>query len=250
MSRPQELPSSQRYASAAVRFVDGFSLQPVALRFAVSIPAPASIPGNVRIPGGAGGWVALWASSDATYRFSLTNPPTVGGVQRIPTGTVDLKVTTLDCVSLYAASPSALPPGPYVLLDPPQVTLHDATSTPPLASDFLTELPMWPTAAFSVPPGETAVSGGVASASGAVVSALRLKLLQQDGPSGEPWATTDGAGRFLVRLPGVKRPAGSNPTLTLTVEMVDQAGNPLKVGPSTLTVPVGTVTRFVRLLIP
>jgi hypothetical protein len=108
---------------------------------------------------------------------------------------------------------------------------------------------MWPTAAFSVPVGETGVSGWVVSAGGAVVSALRLKLLRQDGPSGEPWATTDGAGQFLVRLPNVKRPAGSNPTLTLTVEMVDQAGNPLLVAPSTLTVPVGTVTRFVRLLI-
>jgi hypothetical protein len=243
-AQPKDVPSSQRDLAAAVRFLDGFTLQPVELQFFVSIAAGASI------PGGAGGWIGSWAPSDATYRFSLANPPTVGGVPQMPTGTVNLAVTTLDGVSLYSQPPSATPPGPYILTVPPQVTLPAASPPSVLASDYLTELPMWPTAAFSVPVGETAVSGWVVSAGAAVVSALRLKLLQQGGPSGEPWATTDGAGQFLVRLPDVKRPAGSNPTVTLTVEMVDQAGATLSVAPSTLTVPVGTVTRFVRLLIP
>ena len=202
-AQPKDVPSSQRDLSAAVRFVDGFTGQPVVLQFSVSIPAGASI------PGGAGGWVGSWAPSDNTYRFSLVNPAMVGNAPKMPTGTFDLSVTTLDGVALYAEPPSATPPGPYVLTDRPQLTLPvaQAHAPPVLASDYLTELLMWPTAAFSVPLGETAVSGWVVSAGGGVVSGLRLKLVQQGGPSGEPWATTDGAGQFLIRLPNVKPPA-------------------------------------------
>jgi hypothetical protein len=239
-AQPQDRPLGERDLAVAVRFVDGFTGRPVALQFSVSIAR------------GIGNWNALWAPADATYRFPLTNPSMVGNAPQMPSGTFDLAVTTLDGVALYTDRPRATPPGPYVLTDRPQVTLPiaKAHAPPVLASAYLTELSMWPTAAFSVPLGETAVSGWVVSAGGANISALRLKLLEPDGPSGEPWATTDGAGQFLVRLPDVKRPAGSDPTLTLSVEMVDQAGNPLSVAPSTLTVPVGTVTRFVRLLIP
>jgi hypothetical protein len=239
--QPKDTPISERDLAGAVRFIDGFTRQPVQLRVSVSIPKPD------------GAWTAAWAPSDATYRFSLVNPPLVDGAPQMPTGTFDLLVATLDGVNLYAQPPSATLPGPYVLIDQPQLTLPIAKSHAPpvLASDYLVELPIWPTAAFPVPVGETAVSGWVVSAGGGNVSALRLKLLQpNEGPSGEPWATTDGAGQFLVRLPNVKRPAGSNPTLTLNVEMVDAANNPIAVAPSTLTVPVGMLTKFVRFLIP
>jgi hypothetical protein len=238
---PKDIPVSERDLVGAVRFVDGFTGQPIGLQFSVSIPSPA------------GTWAATWASSDATYRFSQANPKIVRDAPQLATGTFDLNVTTLDGVNLYVQPPAATPPGPYVLTNQPEVTFPIAASHPPpvLATDYLTELSMWPTPAFSVPVGETAVSGWVVSASGGNVSALRLKLLQaNEGPAGEPWATTDGAGQFVIRLPSVKLPPGLDPTLTLNVEMVDQHNNPITVAPSTLTVQVGTVTKFTRLLIP
>jgi hypothetical protein len=120
-----------------------------------------------------------------------------------------------------------------------------------LASDYLVELPLWPTPAFRVPEGETAISGWVVSAGSTNVAGLKLKMFESNtGPSGEPWASTDSAGQFLYRLPNLPRPAGPDPQATLDVEMVDQANAPLTVAPATLTVSIGKPTSLVQLLVP
>jgi hypothetical protein len=136
---------------------------------------------------------------------------------------------------------------------PLQVTIPPTAAHPPpvLASDYLVELPLWPTAAFHVPDGETAVSGWVVSAGRTNVAGLKLKLFESTtGPTGEPWTSTDSAGQFLYRLPNLPRPAGPNPQTTLNVEMVDQTNAPLTVAPATLTVSIGKSTSLVQLMVP
>jgi hypothetical protein len=203
------------------------------------------------MPGGK--WIALWFDADATYRFSLPNLPLAAGAPQLPTGTFNLLVTTTDGVNLYSNPPIAPPRGPYAALMPLQVTIPPTAAHPPpvLASDYLVDLPLWPTVAFIVPDGETAVSGWVVSAGRKNVAGLKLKLFEQNtGPSGEPWASTDGAGQFLYRLPNLTRPTGPNPQATLDVEMVDPASAPLTVAPATLTVPIGKPTSLVQLMVP
>ena len=243
---------SRRDLAVAVRFVDGFTGRPIRTQFSVSIPKFTGIdPRNLASMSAK--WVALWSDGDATYRFSLPNLSLVGGAAQLPTGTLDLLVTTTDGVNLYADPPIAPPRSPYAALMPLRVTIPPtaAHSPPVLASDYLVELPLWPTAAFRVPEGETAVSGWVVSAGRKNVVGLKLKLFEPNtGPSGEPWASTDGAGQFLYRLPNLTRPAGPNSQATLDVEMVDQASAPLTVAPATLTVPIGKPTSLVQLMVP
>ena len=254
MSDPRiDIPISSRDLAVVVRFVDGFTGQPVRIPLSVSIPQFTGIDPRklTSMPGGK--WIALWFDADATYRFSLPNLPLAVGATQLPTGTFNLLVTTTDGVNLYANPPIAPPRGPYAALMPLQVTIPPTAAHPPpvLTSDYLVELPLWPTAAFRVPDGETAVSGRVVSAGSTNVAGLKLKLFESNtGPSGEPWASTDAAGQFLYRLPSLPRPAGPNPQATLSVQMVDQTNAPLTVAPATLTVSIGKSTSLVQLTVP
>jgi hypothetical protein len=248
-----DIPISRRDLAVVVRFVDGFTGQPVRFPLSVSIPHFTGIDPRklTSMPGGK--WIGVWSDADATYRFSLPNLPLLAGSAQLPTGTFNLLVTTADGVNLYANPPIAPPRGPYAALMPLQVTIPPTAAHPPpvLASDYLVELPLWPTAAFRVPDGETAVSGWVVSAGRANVAALKLKLFKSGtGPSGEPWASTDSAGQFLYRLPNLPRPTGPDPQATLEVDIVDQANAPLTVAPATLTVSIGKPTSLVQLLVP
>jgi hypothetical protein len=248
-----DIPVSRRDLAVVVRFVDGFTGQPVRLPLSVSIPQFTGIDPRKLTSMPSGKWIALWSDADATYRFSLPNLPLTAGSAQLPTGTFNLLVTTTDGVNLYANPPIAPPRGPYAALIRLQVTIPPTATHPPpvLASDYLVELPLWPTAAFHVPDGETAVSGWVVSADRTNVAGLKLKLFESNtGPSGEPWTSTDSAGQFLYRLPNLPRPAGPNPQATLNVEMVDQTNAPLMVAPATLTVSIGKSTSLVQLLVP
>jgi hypothetical protein len=246
------IPISRRDLAVVVRFVDGFTGQPIRTQFSVSIPKFSGIdPRNLATMPAK--WVALWSDGDATYRFSLPNPLLAAGTAQLPTGTLDLLVTTADGVNLYADPPIAPPRGSYAALTPLQVTIPPIAAHPPpvLASDYPVELPLWPTAAFRPPDGETAVSGWAVSAGRTTVAGLKLRLFESDsGPSGEPWASTDSAGQFLYRLPNLPRPTGPNPQGTLNVEIVDQGNAPLTVAPATLTVSIGKPTSLVQLLVP
>jgi hypothetical protein len=231
----------RRDLAVVVRFVDGFTGQPVRDRFQVSIPKFAV---------NSAGW---WSESDATYRFSLPNLELKDGVPEMPSGTFSLTVMSSDGVNLYSDPPQAPPKSSYAALMQLQVTIPPvaAHQPPVLATDYLVELPLWPTASFRVPAGETAVLGWIVSAGRTSVAALKLKLLQLNtGASGEPWVSTDAAGQFLYRLPNLARPAGPDPQVTLTIEMVDQMNRPLTVAPSSLTISFGKLSGPLRFTVP
>jgi hypothetical protein len=231
----------RRDLAVVVRFVDGFTGQPVRDRFLVSIPRFA-----VNSAG-------RWSESDATYRFSLPNLKLEDGVPEMPSGTFNLTVTSSDGVNLYSDPPQAPPQSSYAALMPLQVKIPPvaAHQPPVLVTDYLVELPLWPTASFRVPAGETAVLGWIVSAGGTSVAALKLKLFQSNtGASGEPWVSTDAAGQFLYRLPNLARPAGPEPQVTLTIQMVDQMNRPLTVAPSSPTISFGKLSGPLRFTVP
>jgi hypothetical protein len=244
-----DTPGGSRDLAVVVRFVDGFTRQPLSLPLSVSIPGFAGVDPKLLTSLASGKWVARWSDADATYRFSLPNLPTINGSPELPRGTFDLLVTTAAGVNVYANPPAVLPGSPYASATRLQVTIPPVAPHPPpvLASDYLVELPLWPTAAFRVPDGETAISGWVVSASTANVVGLKLRLSpSRTGPAGQPWIGTDGAGQFLYRLPGLRRTAGS----AIAVEVVDPSNAPLTVAPATLTITIGTLNRLERLMVP
>jgi len=223
--------------AAAVRFLDAFTQQPVRTPLSVSIPAL--------------NWQALWWESDATYRFSLSNTPLVGGVPQFPNGVFNLQVT-LPASQIQASGSSSR--GPYAALETRQLKLPPTPHSPPLASDYRVDLTLWPTVAFRPPAGETAVSGTVVSASNQNVVGLKVILLDSlvPPPPAPPYTRTDSSGQFLFRLPNLKLPTPPtpNPTSTLNVQLLNAANATLVATPSTLTVPIGIVTNFIKLSVP
>jgi hypothetical protein len=248
MSGPPALsPSGSRGLAVAIRFVDGFTGQPVNSPLLVSINTFTGIDPSVMASLSVAGWNALWSETDSTYRFSVPN------VSQVPTGIFDLAIANTSGVDLYSDPPAALPNGPYAAQTQLQVTIPPVAAHPPpvLATDYLVQLELWPTVAFTVPYGETAVSGWVVSADGTKVAGLKVNLsASATGANGEPWVSTDGSGQFLYRLPNLPRPAGPDPQVTLDVAVVDQTASPLTVTPTSLTVPAGKLTGSVRLRVP
>jgi len=220
-----DTPALSRTLAAVVQFVDPFTALPIRVPFAVSIPALR--------------WTALWWDTDATYRFSCANVPLVGGVPQLPTGTFTLGITPTG--------------GPYAPLEPRQITLPPAAPHPPpvLAADYLVQLALWPTIAFRVPPGETAVTACLVSASNQSVAGLKVRLFDAANvpPPPNVYTRSDAAGQFLIRLPTLRRTA-ANPTVLLDVQVFNAANAPLTVTPAALTIPIGQPTGFVRLAIP
>ena len=228
-----------RDLAVAVRFVDPFTNQPVRAPFSVSIAAL--------------NWAAWWVENDATYRFSLANAPLVGGAPQLPVGTFDLELALPGRENAPADPLGALPRGPYADFETRQVTLPlPAPHSPPVPTDYRVDLALWPTVAFRVPPGETAVVGRVVSASQQFVVGLKVILLDASvpPPPNPPYARSDGAGQFLVRLPGLRRDPAASPTANLSVQLFDPANAPIVVVPAILTVPIGQVTSFIGLNIP
>jgi hypothetical protein len=251
--RRTDTPGGSRDLAVVVRFVDGFTRQPLSLQLSVSIPGFPGVDPKLLTSLVSGKWFAWWSDTDATYRFSLPNLTTVNGSPQLPRGTFDLLVTTADGVNVYANPPAVLPGSPYAAATPLQVTIPPVAPHPPpvLSSDYLVELPLWPTPAFRVPDGETAVSGWVVSAGATNVVGLKLRLSPSGtGPAGQPWVGTDGAGQFLYRLPGLRRAAGASAQATIAVEVVDPSNAPLSVAPKTISITIGTLTRLERLMVP
>jgi len=221
-----DTPALTRHLAAVVQFVDPFTALPIRVPFAVSIPALR--------------WTALRWDNDATYRFSRANAPLVGGTPQLPVGTFTLSVTPTS--------------GTYAALEPRQITLPPAPSHPPpvLVADYLVALALWPTVAFRVPAGETAVTARLVSASNQNVTGLKLRLFDSAAPPPPPnvYTRSDAAGQCLVRLPTLRRGNVANPTVLLTVQVFDAANALLVVTPATLTVPIGQATGFVTLGIP
>jgi hypothetical protein len=221
-----DAPTWTRNLAAAVQFVDSFTGLAIRVPFMVSIPALR--------------WNALWWDTDATYRFSLSNVAIVGGVPQLPTGTFTLGITPTN--------------GPYAALEPRQITLPPAPVHPPpvLATDYLVRLIIWPTVAFRVPPGETAVVARLVSTSNQTIAGLKIRLFDAAAPPPPPsvYTRSDAAGQFLVRLPALRRGNAANPMAQLDVQVFDAANTPLTVTPATLPVPIGQLTSFVTLAIP
>ncbi len=235
-----DTPALTRYLAVVVRFVDPFTNQPVPVQFSVSIPALR--------------WSALWWGSDSTYRFSKSNVPVIGGVPQLPTGTFELKVDLLGRENDPPDPPTALPRGPYAAFEPRQVTLPPAAPHPPpvLVSDYLVDQTLWPTEAFTVPAGETAVVGHFVSSTAQSVVGLKVLVFQgASPPAGTPYTRTDAAGQFLYRLPDLKRKVGAL-TASLGIQVFNVANAPLTVTPSTFPtpIPIGQVTRNLSFNVP
>jgi hypothetical protein len=242
--------STTRQLAVAVQFVDGFTGQPIFNKYSVSIETFPGVAPKL-LQSLADGWAGAWSGSDATYRFSLTNLPPPA---QLPGGTFNLVVTNPGGAPVYANPLPASPSGPYAASAPLKVTIPPvAPHAPPvLASDYLVALPLWPTVAFSVPNGETAVSGWVVSkASGTPQVGFGVTFASAGAAAGAaPQAVTDGSGQFLYRLPNLARPAGPNPQVTLNITMVDQNGAAVAVTPPNLTVSAGILTSSVVLTVP
>jgi hypothetical protein len=226
------------YLGVVVRFVDPFTNRPVSVPLSVSIPALR--------------WSALWWESDSTYRFSKSNVPVIAGVPQLPTGTFALKVDLPGRENDPPDPPTALPRGPYAAFEPRQVTLPPAAphAPPVLVSDYLVDLTLWPTVAFTVPAGETAVVGQIVSSTAQSVVGLKVIVFRgATPPAGTPYTRTDAAGQFLYRLPGLKRSVGSL-TASLGIQVFTEANAPLAVTPSTFPIPIGQVTRNLTFNVP
>jgi hypothetical protein len=219
-----DTPTLTRTLAAVVQFVDPFTALPIRFPFSVSIPALR--------------WTALWWDTDATYRFSRANVPLAGGVPQLPVGTFALSITPTG--------------GPYAALEPRQITLPPAASHPPpvLAADYLVALALWPTVAFRVPAGETAVTARLVSATNQNVGGLKARLFDAASPPPpNVYTRSDAAGQFLIRLPALRRGNAADPTALLDVQVFDAANAPIAVTPATLTVPIGQLTGSVTLAI-
>lgn len=221
-----DTPAFSRDLAAVVQFVDPFTALPIRLPFAVSIPALQ--------------WTALRWDTDATYRFSQPNVSLVGGTPQLPTGTFTLSVAPAGAT--------------YAALEPRQITLPVTAPHPPpvLSTDYLIPLALWPTVAFHVPVGETAVTARLVSASNQSVAGLKARMFDSAAPPppASVYTRSDAAGQFLIRLPSLRRGNAANPTVVLDVQIFNAANAPLVVAPATLTVPIGQLTGFVTLTIP
>jgi hypothetical protein len=217
MSASFTLITFQRSLSVVYRFYDEFFF-PIDNR-----TPPVRSPLDVSIP--ALNWSA-WPASDLSYRFSaltLTEPP--------PSGT-NLQVQVVAEL------------GDYVNLQPITVDLPRSVSNPPLASDFLINVPLWPTVALRPPQSETAVRGFITSSSSQPVANLKVEMWMHPAatpPPGTPFTLSDANGAFLFRFPLLKGASGSNVTINVRINNGTIAGTP-----SSLPIVVGQ-TQFVQL---
>jgi hypothetical protein len=184
------------HLSAAVRFLDHFTGAPVRAPLAVRadrLPAAARLP---PVP-----WTAHRARVDATYRFQVANETVP------PAGAIAVTIEA--------------PSREYAAFEP--LTLNLPLVPPPhpppvQPGDFLVEHPLWPTRAFRIPAGETAVVGTVRSGGANPIDRLRLRLWTGGGlPPAAPYAYTDALGEFVFRLPRLVTAAG--PPVVTTAQL-------------------------------
>lgn len=193
---------TQRLA-VALQFTDAFTGTPVPVPLEVSIPALQ--------------WRAFFWRPDGTYRFVTT------GV--IPAGSFAVTVS--------------VPGGKYVNWEAFQVDLPRTTpAAPPVsAADYLVSRPLWPTPRYRLPYGETAVVGRLASSASSSVDRLRVTVFEAAvfPPPLAPYTRTDGNGRFVFRLPLLRKQfvgTSSVSTASLGIDVRDALDNSLTVTPA------------------
>lgn len=192
---------------AALRFRDAFHDPPTATTPAIRAELAVSIP--------ALGLTALYADSDATYRFAV--PPR----QVVAPGTYAVEVVSID--GLYASH------GPI------EIALPRAQSTPPRASDFLESFALWPTRRFPLPADETAVIGRIQGAG--TVAGLKVRLYCGAGPvPAQPFTFTDERGEFVFRMLRPGCPATGDPGVHV---VVNEGATDVAISPATIQVALG-----------
>ena len=184
-------------------------------------------PLNVTIP--ALRWSAFRSPTDLTYRFSwliLTQP--IPSNRPSPPQPASFAVEVTD------------PSGDYVNFEDPAnmaLSLPLPVSAPPRASDFLITKPLWPTAAFRPPSGETAVRGTLSSPTAQSVADLKVEIwlgAAPAPPAGTPFTRTNANGDFLYRLPLLKGSPGN--TLMANIRL---NGGAVAVTPASLPILIG-----------
>ncbi len=192
-----------------------------------------SLPLDVRIE--AADWSPYHGRRDSTYRFFRTNDEVE------PSGSLAVSVSA--------------PGGEYRSFEPVAVTLPlPAPPTPVERGHFLVEAPLWPTRALRLPHGETAVVGRIATSGGVNDPAgLRVFLFvpPPPPPPPTPYAYSDEAGDFLVRLPELRGSiTGGTAVTQATLNVAVRRGaTPVPVSPATVNVPLGRIS-VVELTVP
>jgi hypothetical protein len=217
MSAPMVTPLLKRSVSVVYRFYDAFLYPTLSDRTpAIDAQLEVSIPKF--------DWNALRSGEDLTYRFSwmtLTQSPP-GGLN------LDVEVVSTD--------------GVYMNLDPFQVSLPLAVSSPPKASDFLQTKPLWPAESMRPPVGETAVRGRISNAANVPSTGVKVEMWTGGSavpPPGTPFTQSAANGCFLYRFPLLAGIRGS--TVTVNVRLNNGA---LLVTPSSLPVVIGQLQIF------
>jgi hypothetical protein len=185
---------------ASVRFVDAFTARPVTVPLDVRAETLPVVPGMPAVP-----WRAVRGPEDDTYRLMVSNETVM------PAGAVTVQVTA--------------PGDQYANLEPLVVTLprplvaHPPT---PARSDYLVTHALWPTRAYRIPPGETAILGRIVSGGVSPIAGLRITCWLDGTPMpATPYAYSNDRGEFVHRLPTVKMVMGGtiSPTASLQIDV-------------------------------
>lgn len=186
--------------AAAVRFVDIFTQQAVAVPLDVRAETLPVVPGMVSLP-----WRAVRGLTDQAYRFLVQNETVM------PAGSVTVEITA--------------PGGEYVNFEPCAFVLprplvaHPPT---PARSDFLVQHVLWPTRSLRLPAGETAIVGRFISAGASPISQLKVTVWPDGAPiPSSPYTYSNDRGEFVCRLPELKTVAGGviSPTASLRLDV-------------------------------
>lgn len=150
------------------------------------------------------------------------------------------------------------PFGRYVSLEPILVALpRPRTPPPPPArrSDFMMDVPLWPTVRTPVAPGETVATGRITRVVGpdrVPVPGYRVRLFALPGPpAAAPYARSDDNGDFTFRFPGLRRSTGPPVVTTVVhgIEVRDAADVVVPPTPTSVPLPLGRVT-VVEITVP
>jgi hypothetical protein len=192
---------------AALRFRDAFhdpliaTTPPIRTALEVSLPAL--------------GLVALYADSDATYRFPI--PPRLA----VAPGNYAVDVVSTD--------------GLYVNHGAIEIALPRTVSTPARASDFLETFALWPTRRFPLPADETAVIGRIQGAG--TIAGLKVRLYCGAGPvPAQPFTYTDDRGEFVFRMLRPGCPTTGDPDVHV---VVNEGATAVAISPATIQVGLG-----------
>ncbi|MEO8679785.1 MAG: hypothetical protein ABI665_12105 [Vicinamibacterales bacterium] len=184
--------------SAAVRFVDAFTLRPIDVPLDVRAEALPIVVGMPSLP-----WRARRAPNDESYRFLVSNNTVM------PVGAIAVDVT--------APGDQYLNVEPLVVGLPRPLVAHPPT---PARSDYLVQHRLWPTRRLPLPPSETAVVGRFISAGVSPIAGLKLTIWLDGTPMPPaPYAYSNERGEFVYRLPALKTVNGGVIAATASLQL-------------------------------